>query len=322
MKVVQDSSVRWISDNWVTQATPDGDGTVFSVLRIPFDHAVSHRPGARFGPDAIVAQLNEFSLYCTDKRVSLKDVRFMDLGEVEVFHSLPDTYRNVGAAVDAIPSGTRPVFLGGDHSITDPIIRGLLSRANGQKLGLVVFDAHFDSRDPVYNKEHSGHWMKTLEDVLDYRVVAQLGISSNLYSEEYMERAESSGIMVRTVYDIRRDGWRATIENVVRHVTRGTAGAYISIDIDCLDQAVASGTSVPNPSGFLAHEVIDAVFELSAATDIVGLDVTEVSPPLDGDDATARVAAYIVLNHVAGVVARTRSGALQLAGEGAVQKGR
>lgn len=306
MKIVQDPTVRWVADNWVPEVTAagNGDGPRFGVLRVPFDHAVSHRPGARLGPEEILAHFNEFALYCTDKRVSLRDTRFVDLGEVDVVRSLPDTYRNVAAAVDALPAGVHPVFLGGDHSITDPIFRSLQRRA-GRKLGLVVFDAHFDSREPLPGKEHSGHWMRTLADVLDYGVAAQLGISSNLYSEEYMERAEASGILVRTVYDIRRRGWVGTIEDVVEHVSRNTAGVHISVDIDCIDQAFAGGTSTPNPSGLYPHEVIDAVFELSARTEIAGLDITEVSPPLDPSENTARVGAYIMLNHVAGVTART-----------------
>jgi agmatinase len=308
MKVVQDPSVGWVADSWVTDPAPDGLST-FAVLRMPFDHAVSHRPGARFGPDSILKNLNEFALYCTDKRVPLPDVRFLDLGETDAFHSLPDTYASARRAVAAIPPGTRPVFLGGDHSLTDPIVRGLQDRAGGARFGLIDFDAHFDSRDPLAGREHSGHWMRTLSDVLDYSVVAQLGISSNLYSADYMDRAEEQGVLVRTMYDIRRQGWQRTIEEVVRHVGTGTDGVYITVDIDCVDQAFAGGTSVPNPSGFLAYEVIDALFEFSRRTEVVGLDVMEVAPPLDQSDNTPRVAAYMVFNHVAGVVARARAAA-------------
>ncbi|HET8642348.1 MAG TPA: agmatinase family protein, partial [Pseudonocardiaceae bacterium] len=275
----------------------------FGVLSVPFDHAVSHRPGARLGPEDMLAYFNEFALYCTDKRVSLRDARFVDLGEVDVVRSLPQTYANVADAVRRLPDGIHPIFLGGDHSITDPLFRTMQERAGG-RLGLVDFDAHFDSREPLAGKEHSGHWMKTLEDVLDYRVAAQLGISSNLYSEDYMRRAEDSGVLVRTVYDLRRQGWRDALAEVVEHVGRDTDGVYISVDIDCIDQAFAGGTSTPNPSGLFAHEVIDAVFEISAATRVVGLDIAEVSPPLEGTGNTARVGAYLMHNHVAGTVRR------------------
>jgi len=302
VRVVHDPSVGWISDSWVQEVEP-GRAT-FSVLRIPLDYAVSYRPGTRFGPQALVAALNELSLYCTDKRVSLADARFLDLGEVDVVHSLEETHRNVARAAASAPPGTSPIFLGGDHSITDPIVRGLMERSSERKIGLVVFDAHLDSREPVSGKEHSGNWMHTLGDVVDYDAVAQLGIGSYLYSEEYMQRAESSGVMVWTPYEIRKAGWPQVLERVVDHVTGAADCVYVSVDIDCVDQAFAPGTSASNPSGFLPYEVIDAAFELSASVDVAGFDLVEVSPPLDRLESTVRVGASIVLNHVAGVVAR------------------
>lgn len=305
MRVVHDPTVEWVSNCWLTKAAAEADeDLVFSILRVPLDYAVSSRPGTRFGPEAVIAALNGLTLYCTDKRVALTGVRFRDEGEVDVVHDLAMTY---GRIADAVASLRGPlIVLGGDHSITDPIIRGLHRRPSGRRFGIVVFDAHFDSRAPIAGKEHSGHWVKTVGDIIDYRVVAQLGIDAPIYSEGYMREAEQLGIMVRTPYDIRQQGWRHTIAEVVSHVCRNTDGVYISIDVDVFGQAFAPGTSVPNPCGLYPHEVIDAVFEISRAAEIVGMDVVEVSPPLDRLDCTAQLAAHVVLNHVAGVVARTR----------------
>lgn len=304
MKVVHDPTVEWVSDRWVTEA-PEPDALLFSVLSVPLDYAVSSRPGTRFGPGAIIAALNGLTLYCTDKRVSLSGVWFRDEGEVDVVHDLATTYRSIADAVAGIPTGARPVVLGGDHSISDPIVRGLRRRQPDRRFGIVVFDAHFDSRTPIPGKEHSGHWMETIGDVVDYRKVAQLGISASIYSERYMRRAEERGILVRTPYDIRRQGWGRTIEEAVRHTAGGTDGIYISVDVDVFDQAFAPGTSVPNPCGLLPHEVLDAVFEVSRSAEVIGIDVNEVSPPLDRLDSTAQLAAHAVLNHVAGVAAST-----------------
>lgn len=307
MKVVEDPTVHWVADNWYPagQSLPaPGSGVDVAVLGIPFDHAVSHRPGTRFGPTAIAAALRSFSMYCTDKRVSLDGVRFLDFGQVDVVHSFQETYRRVREAVRDLPSGVHPVFLGGDHSLTDPIIRGLQDRAHGPRFGIIDFDAHFDSREPISGKQHSGNWMYTLRDVIDYRVVAQLGINAPIYSEHYMRAAEEAGVLVRTPYEIRRRGWASVVEEAVSHASRGVDGVYISIDIDCLDQSCGPGTSVPNPCGLMAYELIDAVFDISRQTEVVGLDISEVSPPLDTLDNTAQVAAHAVLNHVAGVVAR------------------
>lgn len=303
-KVVQDPNVRWLAERWVESPSPEGGQVVFAYLSIPFDYAVSHRPGTRFGPTAILNELNGYSAYCTDKRVSLDRAVLTRAGTVEIVHSLAMSYQRIRAATATIPASFIPIFLGGDHSIADPIIRGLQDRAPGKKFGIIVFDAHLDSRPPIDGKEHSGHWMKTLEDVIDYRTVVQLGISAPIYSHEYMEAAEQNGVLVRTPYEIRKQGWRQTIEEAIAHASRGTAGVYISVDIDSLDQGFAPGTSVPNPSGLYPYEVMDAVFEICATCPVVGLDLNEVSPPLDPQGFTAQVAAHICMNFMAGVLAR------------------
>lgn len=316
MKVVQDPTVSWVADAWCAAEDVRPGEPAFGFLRVPLDYAVSYRPGARFGPTAILAELGEWSLFCTDKRVALDGVRLVDLGEVDVVHSLETTYARIREAVGRIGPGLTPVVLGGDHSISDPVVRGVTDRA-GSAPALVVFDAHFDSRDPVPGKEHSGHWTRTLADVLDYSLAAQVGISSYLYSEAYLADAEAKGILVRTPYEIRRAGWPALVDEVCAHIA-GASAVYVSVDIDCLDQTAAPGTSAVNPIGLLPYEVVDAVFELASRLPVAGLDVVEVSPPLDPSGATARVAAAIVLNFMAGAVVRTRADLVGLRVEGAV----
>jgi agmatinase len=306
-KVVYDPTVKWISEHWVDNPENREDVPTFSFLSIPFDYAVSHRPGTRFGPDCIIQALNNYSLYCTDKRVSLENTVLTHLGNVDILHSLEYSYKNIQDAVAKIPPSFIPVFLGGDHSISDPIIRGMKRRLPEKPFGIIVFDAHFDSRPPIPGKEHSGHWMKTLEDIVDYKSVVQLGINGCIYSESYMQASEQKGILVRTPYEIRKNGWEKTIRESIAHAMNQTEGIYISIDIDSIDQGFAPGTSVPNVSGLYPHEVINAIFEISLSSPIIGLDITEVSPPLDNLDFTSQIAAQLVVNFMAGVVSRLSS---------------
>lgn len=304
-KVVNDSSVKWISNHWKSEIKNNNNISPFAFLNIPFDYAVSHRPGTRFGPESIVNALNGYSLYCPDKRVSLENTVFTHLGSVDIVHSFEESYRNIEKAVIEIPPNFTPIFLGGDHSISDPIFRGMQKRLSNEKFGLIIFDAHFDSREPVKGKEHSGHWLKTLEDVVDYRCVVQLGINACIYSQQYMKTSEQSGILVKTPYEIRKRGWETIIQESIDHAMNGTKGIYISVDIDSIDQAFAPGTSVPNPSGLFPYEVMDAIFEISSNSPVVGLDITEVSPPLDQQNFTSHVAAQIIMNFIAGVVKRS-----------------
>ncbi|ABC30362.1 Arginase/agmatinase/formimionoglutamate hydrolase, arginase family [Hahella chejuensis KCTC 2396] len=309
-RVVNDQSLKWVSEAWVKDVEDAAGGVsgsdLITFMEIPFDFAVSHRPGTRFGPAAILEALNGFSLYCTDKRADLSSLRFRRGAPVPVSNDIHQTYSRIEEAVTSLPPSTMPIFLGGDHSITDPIMRGLLKRSGGQRFGLIVFDAHFDSRPPVKGQEHSGHWMYTVQEVYSHANSVQLGVNAPIYSREYMERAERAGVMVRTPYEIRRDGWLHTLEEAIAHASRNTDGVYVSVDIDCLDRAFAQGTSVPNGCGLMAYEVADALYEIARKTKTIGLDIVEVSPPLDDASNTAEVAAHFVMNYLAGLTERRR----------------
>ncbi len=306
--IVHDSKVSWITEQWTDSTRVEGDvEPIFGFLGIPYDGAVSSRPGTRFGPEAIVESLNRLTAYCTDKRVDLSKAHMVHYGSVDVVHSLAETGSRIIEANQAIPIHVVRLFLGGDHSISDPLFRSTQSMSEGRKLGLIVFDSHLDSREPERGKEHSGNWLFTLNGVLDYNKTVQLGINSCLYSQVYMEEAERRGVMIKTIYEIHKEGWSNIIRQAIAKAATDTDGVYISFDIDCIDRAFAPGTSVPNASGFHPSEVMDAVYELAVQTPALAFDISEVSPPLDCTGATADVAAQLVLNFMAGIVARSKA---------------
>lgn len=305
VRVVNDPTVKWIADHWHDTHRNESNDLTFGFLSIPFDYAVSHRPGTRIGPQTILDTLNSYSLYCADKRVSLENTAFRNLGTVDIVHDLQQSYANMVEAVSAVPQGILPIFLGGDHSITDPIIRGMKKRIEGKSLGIIMFDTHFDFRDPLPGKEHSGHWLKTLDKEIDYNSLAIIGISAPIYSPAYMDELEKRGALIKTVYDLRRQGRESVVKEAVDHVMNNADGIYFTVDIDGIDQAFAPGCSVPNPSGLYPFEVMDSIFEISKMAPIFGMDINEVSPWFDHpQNFTTHVAAHILLNFMAGNVKR------------------
>lgn len=175
-------------------------------------------------------------------------------------------------------------------------------RLHNKDFGLVMFDHHFDFREPIPGKEHSGHWLKTLEDMLDYRNVAIVGIGAPVYSERYMRELENRGALIKSVYDVRKQGRAAVCQEVMEHVTLNTESVYFTVDIDGIDQAFAPGCSVPNANGLFPYEVIDTIFEMASLFPTVGIDITEVNPWFDRHEPfTAHIAAQIVINFMAGV---------------------
>lgn len=305
--VVEDETVVWVSDLWGKKEFSSG-GT-YGFLKIPMDYAVSYRPGTRFGPDKILAALNSFSAYCADKNASFAHALFQDLGSIDVVHSLEETYRRIENRVRDLSPSITPIFIGGDHSISDPIIRGISSIHSGKRIGVIVFDAHFDSREPKVGKEHSGHWVYTLAGVMNYKLLTQIGINAPVYSKYYMEKAKTDGIHVYTPYELRKQGIQCCMKEIIDFYKRECDCVYISVDIDCIDQSFAPGTSVPNPCGLFPHEVCDSIYELSSNLNTIGFDINEVSPPLDQNDMTSSLAAFIVCNYIAGKESYSKSNA-------------
>lgn len=307
--VVSDPHTPWIASQWRPESEDGQD--CYSFLRVPFDLAVSHRAGCRLGPDAVLEAFNRLSGYCVDYRTDFSSAVFVDRGDVEVFNSIEATHQAIEQAVTEIGAGQLPIVIGGDHSITEPVIRGLNRRLGGT-VSLVVFDAHLDSRETIPGKMHSGNWMFRLRGENQLAKSAQLGISAPIYGPAHIADAESKGTVVFTISEMRRLGVPATIERVLEHVGGNAVPMHVSIDIDCLDSAFAPGTSVPAPIGFRPDELTDALFQLGSEANVVGLDVVEVSPPLDPSGRTAELAALLLTYFLAGRANRAQSKPIKL----------
>lgn len=300
-KVVDDAETPWVSALW-GEAAPDLGAACLDVLSIPFDGAVSHRAGCRHGPEAVLAAFMRFSSYCIDRRRSFAPLRLVDRGVVDVVRDLRETYARIRRTVAALDPAHTLLSLGGDHSITDPILRGLVDRRGGCDFGLIVIDAHLDSRHPDPGHEHSGHWMRTVRDAFDVSAAVQIGIDAPIYGPGHVADIEAQGGLIITPSQARRAGWHAAIDQALQHATRAGAlnQVYVSLDIDAIAQSCAPGTSVPNPSGLFPHEVAEILYEVARRSTLVGFDMVEISPPLDPSGRTAEVGAYLLTHLLAG----------------------
>lgn len=298
--VVEDASVKWISEIWGKDITDESLGSV-SFLSFPFDHCVSHRPGTRHGPASILNALGTYSSYCTDRRADLSALQFVDSGIVPATNEIHRYYEMAQKAVASVPGEHQLVCLGGDHSVGDPIIRGQILRTD-QKVGLIMIDAHFDSRPPIIGAEHSGHWIHTLGDVMDYKSLAQIGINASIYAGHYVEKAEADGTYLRTASELHDQGAVATMDAAITHILQNCERFHITLDIDAIDQAFCPGTSVPNPCGLFPQQIVDMLYLATKHPAFIGFDIMEVSPPLDTEDRTSHVAAQIILHAMAGML--------------------
>ncbi|WP_049898199.1 agmatinase family protein [Halococcus agarilyticus] len=280
------------------------------VIGVPYDGAVSNRPGARYGPRAIRrasgwwAYLSGYKGGLTDMRtgnqVNFGALSVADCGDVPVFPMDHErTAESIETHVGAIAEQTVPVVLGGDHYCTAPAVRGFAAGAGHETVGLVQIDAHTDTStaSPVFGDEFHGSSAALVADspYSDYRHISQVGIRG-YESPDFFEFADETGLNLYTMRDVAEHGIRHVVRDAVTAAAAETDAVYVTYDIDGVDPAVAPGTGTPEPGGLSADEAL-AVVETLGQHDAVGaIDLMEVAPGYDDSEGTQRLAAYLLVS--------------------------
>jgi agmatinase len=276
--------------------TTDATGFDVSIVGIPYDGSVSYRSGTRFGPRAIREQSLLLWGYNNAQNVSpFKMLRVADLGDIDVIP--PDivaTHREIERAADRIiTTGSTLISLGGDHSISLPLLR-----AHAKKHGpvaLIHFDAHPDTWDSEYPGQKYSHgtpFRRAIEEsLIDTSAYLQIGIRGPTNGPEDYLDAVGLGARMMTFDECRRIGIEAVISEIQSRV--GNRPAYVTLDIDAVDPAFAPGTGTPEVGGFSSYEMLQLVRGLRGLN-LVGFDLVEVSPPYDPTNITSILAANLV----------------------------
>lgn len=273
--------------------TKDLAGVDLAVTGIPFDQAVTHRPGARFGPRAIreASALQPYDPPYGWGYDPLSVLTVVDYGDMAFDYA---NIREVPARIEAhagaiLDAGAAPVTLGGDHSITLPILRAVAARRG--PVALIQFDAHSDTwvDDDPDRIDHGTFLYKAIrEGAVDAGASVSIGIRT--------ENPDTLGVTILDAAGVHRDGVAATLERV--RAVIGGRPVYITFDIDALDPAFAPGTGTPVWGGLASWQAA-ALLRGLAGVDLIGGDVVEVSPPYDATGATAIAGAHVAMELIA-----------------------
>jgi agmatinase len=264
---------------------PAADGPTgldVALIGIPYDGGVSYRTGARFGPRAVREQSSLIRPWNPVLKVHpFERLRVADCGDVDVVPiSIERTHAAIQQRIETVvAAGARPLCVGGDHSITLPILRALAGRHG--PLGVVHFDAHPDTWDEYFGSKlfHGTPFRRAVEEgLIDTRRMIQVGIRGPLYGPEDFAFHDEHGIEVLRIEPIKEQGLAWATGRLAR--LRG-GPLYCSFDIDALDPAYAPATGTPEVGGLTSWEALALVRSL-VGTSLVGADVVEVSPPYDG----------------------------------------
>ncbi|MBV1694899.1 MAG: agmatinase [Hyphomicrobiales bacterium] len=282
-------------------AKPDATTSSFAgidvaLIGVPMDLGVTNRPGARLGPRA-VRQIERIGPYHEVHRmVPAARLRLADVGDVPFRsrYNLADSHEDIeGFYRGVVAAGVTPVSVGGDHSITLPILRAVGAAG---PVGMIHIDAHCDTSGPFEGSRfhHGGPFREAvLAGVLDPERTIQIGIRGN--AEYLWEFSGDSGMTVIHAHDITALGIDAVIQRMRQVV--GSGPTYLSFDVDSLDPAFAPGTGTPEVGGLTSREAL-ALLRGAAGLKIIGGDVVEVAPQYDATTNTAHVAAQVLFEIV------------------------
>src|SRR5436309_8360170 len=278
-------------------------GLDVAIVGVPFDGGTSYRPGSRYGPreirnqSSLIRSYNFFQKVSPFDRLNVADVGDIDAPPVSIEKCYAAVEAGVGAIADA---GARPIVIGGDHSISLPVLRAL-ARRHGP-LALVQFDAHIDTWDEYFGGKyfHGTPFRRAIEEkLIDGRRCIQVGIRGPMYGEDDFDFHREHGITVLDIEQVKERGVAWTIGEIRRVVT---GPAYMTFDIDSVDPAFAPGTGTPEVGGLTSHEALRLVRGLAGLT-LVGGDIVEVSPLYDGPgQITAVLASNLMFEFLCAMV--------------------
>lgn len=287
-------------------AAPELQNHPFAIAGVPFDGAVTNRPGARFGPQ----EIRRASLMLCDGVHPVFNVTPLgvlgDAHDMALPNASPLTVvrSEIQRQATALMAAHHCVFMGGDHSVTLPLLRA--AKARYGELALVHFDAHCDTWQDHFG-EPSGHGTWTYEAIQEGLVSAahtvQIGLRSS-GERGARDYVKDQGGLIYTARELRGkdgDALQGCIDAIQSRI--GARPCYLTLDIDCLDPAFAPGTGTPEPGGMTSSQVLTFLEEL-APLNFIGMDCVEVAPAYDHAELTSSAAATFLWTYLCGQVAK------------------
>jgi guanidinobutyrase len=273
----------------------DLKGLDVAVLGVPMDIGTSWRSGTRSGPKEVRAQSAMLRPYNLQTGAAPFDsLQVADIGDLAInTFSLKESLRIVADSYDAILKyDVIPMAIGGDHSITLPILRAIAKRHG--PVALVHVDAHADVNDEMFGERetHGTVFRRAYEEgLINPSKTYQIGLRGTGYTAEDFTEAAGWGFQQFPAHEL----WHKSLAYLGAEIRRDIGGipTYITYDIDSLDPAYAPGTGTPEIGGLTTPQALELIRGLKGLN-IVGCDLVEVSPPYDTTGNTALTGANLL----------------------------
>lgn len=254
----------------------------YVLVGVPFDKTSSFRTGARKGPDEIRNASYCFEPYLLEHEVSLNQFEMFDFGDLKGYDEFSELRKKIReVTADIVEKGKFPIFLGGEHSISVPVVSSVKKRF--PDLNILVLDAHLDFRDSYEGLNHSHATVsRRIAEIVGLENIYVSGVRSISASVSDIEKPNfCTSEQIEESMD--------PLEIINEHIEEPI---YLSIDMDVVDPSFAPGVGNPEPFGLSSYSMKELVSNL--ATSLVGMDIVEVNPKYDNSEITSNLAARLI----------------------------
>lgn len=270
----------------------------FAVLGVPFDEGTWGQPGERYGPRDLRESSQEYNhdltegfYYIDGDRTVLKGRRWADVGDIAIYPTVArQTEDKITTTVKKIlQKKAFPIVLGGDHSITFPVLRAL-----DKDITLIHFDAHLDTWNGAPGNLDHASWVNRAAQLPHVKKIVQIGMRGLANDPEAMGNARKIGTKIITSEEIHGRGVAWALAQVPQ-----SENIYITLDVDVMDPTLTPGTGTLEPDGLGFREMDELLKGVAAKGRLVGFDVVEVNPYRDPSGRTAQTAVRLMIDLLA-----------------------
>jgi agmatinase len=261
----------------------------YVVLGVPFDVTSTYRTGARFGPNAVRQASLNIETWSFRTGVDVEDLRLHDLGDLNVSTDTVKTLEALQLVVkDVVEAGKVPVIIGGEHTITLGVAKGLGDKAS--RTAIVSFDAHLDLRSEFLGLRlsHTTFMRRIKEQVKPAKIIE---VGTRAVCKDELAYAKKAGIEFFTTQQVRDEG-AERIAELLREKLEECKHVYVSVDMDILDPGFVPAVQNPEPDGLEMHSLLD-ILDGICDKRVVGFDVLEIAPNYDQGISAVQAAKVI-----------------------------
>lgn len=272
-----------------------------AVLGVPAFATSLSPTGAHATPQAVRRQLGRLSTWCASRKLDVSDLAAWDRGDVpDPDEEIEGEFRVRAAAQTAVAKSRLTIAVGGDNSITAPVLAGGFE-GTLHTAGLVTLDAHHDNRE---GRSNGSPVRRLIDEGLAPERVVQVGIADWANSRSYADEAHARGITCLLRGDVEGRGIDACVREALSIAGSAGGPVYVDLDLDVCDRAVAPGCPASLPGGLSAREVLRAAWLAGQNPFVRVIDITEVDATRDPAERTVRLAAMCLLESAAGLAER------------------